>query len=573
MREQTLNVGVIGMGHVGPAIASTMRAAGATIVGVSAYSAAARERADVMLPGVEVLEPSEVARQSQVLFVAVPDSHIAPLVEELVEARAIRPGSVVVHLSGALGTEPLESAANIGALTIALHPVMTFSGTSLDILRLLGCPIAYTCSAVARPVALALIQQLGGEPVEVAEEDRSLYHAALAHVANHLVTLIVQGSQVLGTVGIDEPADVMRPLVEAATIRALEEGIAGLTGPVSRGDMQTLEAHVSALERIPELSSVAKSYRAMVDATRVALHGQGSGPRVVHTREALIQALAADPRPTALVMTMGALHEGHLELVRAVKTPSTKVVVTIFVNPEQFGPGEDFEDYPRTLEADVEALADVEADIVYAPAVGEVYPRPPSVHIEPGPAARTLEGYLRPGHFQGVLQVVGKVMNLVRPQTAVFGQKDAQQFVNIAQMVADLDVQVRLIQAPIVRAEDGLALSSRNAYLSEEERHQALALHEALTQGVAVAHEGGNAQEIVAATALVLSQSEGVSPQYVALADTESFNVSALWTPDGARLGVENDTAITDSTSAYLLVAAKVGSARLIDNVILEVGG
>lgn len=573
MREQTLNVGVIGMGHVGPAIASTMRAAGASIVGVSAYSVAALERAEVMLPGVEVVEPAEVARRSQVLFIAVPDSHIAPLVEELVEARAIRPGCVVVHLSGALGTEPLKEAASIGALTIALHPVMTFSGTSLDVLRLVGCPIAYTCSAVARPVALALIQELGGEPVEVAEDDRSLYHAALAHVSNHLVTLIVQGSEVLGTVGIDEPEGVMRPLVEAATARALEEGIAGLTGPVSRGDTQTLEAHLGALERNLELSSVAKAYRAMVDATKVALHGNSSGTHLVHTREALLQALAADPRPTALVMTMGALHEGHLELVRAVKTPSTKVVVTIFVNPEQFGPGEDFEDYPRTLEADVEALSGVEADIVYAPAVAEVYPRTPSVHIEPGPAAHILEGYLRPGHFQGVLQVVGKVMNLVRPQVAVFGQKDAQQFVNIAQMVADLDMPVRLIQAPIVRAKDGLALSSRNAYLSEREREQALALHAALLQGAAVAREGGGTQEIVAAAALVLSQSEGVAPQYVALADTENFQVSALWTADGTRLGVENDTAITDPTSAYLLVAAKVGSARLIDNVILEVGG
>lgn len=573
MREQTLNVGVIGMGHVGPAIASTMRAAGATIVGVSAHSQVARERAEVMLPGVAVMEPAEVARGSQVLFIAVPDSHIAAMVEDLVEVGAIRPGSVVVHLSGALGTQPLEAAASIGALTVALHPIMTFSGTSLDVLRLLGCPIAYTCSVVARPVALALIQQLGGEPVEVAEEDRGLYHAALAHVANHLVTLIVQGSQVLGTVGIDEPSHVMRPLVEAATSRALEEGIAGLTGPVSRGDMQTLAAHVDALEGVPELSSVARSYRAMVDATKIALRGQGSGPKVVRTRQALTQELAADPRPTALVMTMGALHEGHLELVRAVKTPRAKVVVTIFVNPEQFGPGEDFEDYPRTLEADVEALTEVGADLVYAPAVTEVYPKPPAVHIEPGLAAQILEGYLRPGHFQGVLQVVGKVMNLVRPDIAVFGQKDAQQFVNIAQMVADLDMPVRLIQAPIVRSGEGLALSSRNAYLSEEERDQALALHQALLRGVEVAQDGAGAQDIVEETARHLSQSPGVSPQYVALADAETFAVFALWSPDGNRLGVGNDTAITGTTSAYLLVAAKVGPARLIDNVILEVRG
>lgn len=571
MSKPSLDVGVIGMGHVGPAIASAMRASGATIVGVSARSEEAQDRAEAMLPGVEIMDPVDVARKAQVLFLAVPDAQIEKLTNELVDAGAIRPGTVLAHLCGALGTKPLERAARKGAITVALHPVMTFSGTSLDVLRLLGCPTAYTCSPVAEPVALALIQQLGGDPFALAEEDRSLYHAGLAHTANHLVTLIAQGMQILGAAGIDEPEGVAGPLAKVAVARALEEGMSGLTGPVARGDMATVDKHLEALDSGADLAAVARTYRAMVQATKAALHGDEGGPQVVHSRRDLQIALAADPRPTGLVMTMGALHEGHLELVRSIKTPFNKVVVTIFVNPEQFGPGEDYDKYPRTLQADVEALEQVGADIVYAPSVEEVYPNPPVVHIEPGPAGRVLEGYLRPGHFQGVLQVVGKVMNLVRPDTAVFGQKDAQQFVNISQMVSDLDMPVRLVEAPIVRGEGGLALSSRNAYLSRTERHFAKALYRSLRIGAQAARDRKTPEEIVDVVTQKLLGSPAVKLQYVALADTKTFDVFALWTPDGDRLGVEDYTPVSTRRTAYLLVAAKVGPARLIDNVIVEV--
>lgn len=571
MSKPSLDVGVIGMGHVGPAIASAMRASGATIVGVSARSEEAKDRTEAMLPGVEIMDPEEVARRAQVLFLAVPDAQIEKVTQQLVGADVIRPGTVLAHLSGALGIKPLESAAKKGAITLALHPVMTFSGTSLDVLRLLGCPTAYTCSPIAEPVALALIDQLGGDAFALAEEDRGLYHAGLAHAANYLVTLVAQGAQVLGAAGIDEPEHVLTPLIKAAVSRVLEEGMSGLTGPVSRGDMATVDAHLDALDSVPELAAVGRAYRAMAQATKAALHGDEGGPLVVHSRADLQAALAADPRPTGLVMTMGALHEGHLELVRSIKTPSNKVVVSIFVNPEQFGPGEDYDKYPRTLQADVEALEGVGADIVYAPSVEEVYPSPPVVHIQPGPAATVLEGYLRPGHFQGVLQVVGKVMNLVQPDTAVFGQKDAQQFVNISQMVRDLDMPVRLIEAPIVRSEGGLALSSRNAYLSRAEAHLARALYRSLRIGAQAARDGNSPWNIVGIVAERLSQDPAIETQYVALADKNTFDVFALWTPDGDDLGVEEYTPVSERTAAYLLVAAKVGPARLIDNVIVEV--
>ncbi|WP_242491756.1 pantoate--beta-alanine ligase [Actinomyces minihominis] len=566
-----VRVGVIGMGNVGPAIASSLRAAGARIVGVSARSAAARDRADAMLPGVPLLTEDEVGRQAEILFLAVPDGQIQAVTEHLVASGGIRPGMVVAHLSGAVGLDPLAAASAIGAIPLALHPAMTFSGTSLDVRRLQGCPIAYTSSELARPVALALIEYLGGVPLRLDEADRPRYHAGLAHAANHLVTLLVQAQDVLESAGVDGPGEAMRPLVEAAVERALTEGIDGLTGPVVRGDDATVNAHIASLEADPELRDVARTYRSLVQATRVALKGDSAEPLVLHTREQLRRALEDDPRPTSLVMTMGALHAGHLSLVKLVARSGHKVVVTIFVNPEQFGEGEDFDSYPRTLEEDVAALAEVGVDIVYAPPVSEVYPHPSRIHITPGPASTTLEGALRPGHFAGVLQVVGKMMNLIRPRVAVFGQKDAQQFVNIRQMVEDLDLPLELVQAPIVRDEDGLALSSRNAYLSDQEKVQALALNRALELGREVLDGGGSGEEAVTKIADHLAASPGVEAQYVALAAADSFEVAALWTGGSSSLGVENLTVLQPGSEAYLLVAAQVGPARLIDNVTVRV--
>ena len=293
--------------------------------------------------------------------------------------------------------------------------------------------------------------------------------------------------------------------------------------------------------------------------------------RVVSTREQLLNALEGASR-IGLVMTMGALHDGHLSLVDQVRPGHDCVVATIFVNPQQFGEGEDLDTYPRTLEADKQVLQAAGVDVLYAPAEDQVYPVEPRVKVLPGPAGEILEGYLRPGHFAGVLQVVGKMFNLIRPTTAVFGQKDAQQFVNITQMVSDLDQQVSLIEAPIVRSDSGLALSSRNSYLSERQLAEATALREALTQGETEALRGRDADQVVRVAAEVLKAAPGVSPEYVALADAGSFEVFAMWTPDGRHLGVESlATPAPGGSDAYLVLAARVGSARLIDNVKVKI--
>lgn len=588
--SQSVRVGIIGMGNVGPAVGSALRASGAQIVGVSARSEAAVDRADAILPGVPVLPPEQVAAAAEILVLAVPDQQIAPLTEELVDTGAVRPGMVVVHLSGALGLSALDAATRIGAIPIALHPVMTFSGTSLDVGHLQGAPVAYTAPALAQPVAKALIEYLGGVPFPVEEDQRPLYHAGVTHAANHLVTLVTQGEQIIRSAGLEDPSEVLRPLLQTSLERALSEGGGGLTGPAARGDETTLAAHLDALQKNPQLREALTTYRTLLEATRDLVQSgkdddehtdstdgaaqpleDSASLRLCRTRRELLDALEDDPRPTALVMTMGALHEGHLSLVSQARLPGHKVVATIFVNPQQFGPDEDYEAYPRDLDADLAALAQAGVDVVYAPEPNEVYPIPPQVHVQPGPQARTLEGALRPGHFAGVLQIVAKMFNLIRPRVAVFGQKDAQQFANIAQMVRDLDFPIDLIQAPIIRDEDGLALSSRNAYLTREQRESALALSAGLRAGEVTALDGGTAHEVVSAAAAVFAGVQGVELQYVALADAASLAVVALEGASPESVGIESLASLPRGAAAYLLVAAKVGDTRLIDNVLIEV--
>ena len=247
--------------------------------------------------------------------------------------------------------------------------------------------------------------------------------------------------------------------------------------------------------------------------------------KVARTKVELAEVLGALKGTSALVMTMGALHEGHLALVRAAKKAADNVVVSIFVNPLQFGPGEDYEAYPRDLKADLALLEEAGVEAVYAPEVDAVYPREPLVRIDPGPMAAVFEGKTRPTHFAGVLQIVHKVLNLVRPNIAFFGQKDAQQLALIRTMVADLDMPVEIRAVPIERDVDGLALSSRNAYLSPTERIEALALNQALAVGADAAQRGLSPKEVRDVAERHLREAPGVKIDYLALVDPETFAV------------------------------------------------
>jgi pantoate--beta-alanine ligase len=248
----------------------------------------------------------------------------------------------------------------------------------------------------------------------------------------------------------------------------------------------------------------------------------------------------------AVVMTMGALHAGHVQLVRAARACADQVVVTIFVNALQFGPGEDFARYPRTLDADIDICAAEGVDVVFAPEV--VHERPPLVWVKAGPMGDVLEGAARPGHFDGVLTIVATLLHMTRPDFAFFGRKDAQQLICIQRMVEDLGFGVRVVGVPTVRDPDGLAMSSRNAYLTTTQRRTALALSRALAAGVAVCDEGADA--VLAAADSVLAAADGLDVDYLTLASPDDLQ--------SIRHG-----------NALLLVAARIGSTRLIDNIEL----
>ena len=271
--------------------------------------------------------------------------------------------------------------------------------------------------------------------------------------------------------------------------------------------------------------------------------------KVVRSRAEFAGAHEPLVGPVGLVPTMGALHAGHVALIEQARAYCESVIVTIFVNPMQFAPTEDLAVYPRTLDADVAICERAGVDLVWAPSVDDVYPGGAAqVRVDPGPLGAELEGITRPTHFSGVLTVVAKLLGLVRPAVAFFGEKDYQQLVLIRRMAADLELGVGIAGVPIVREPDGLALSSRNVFLSAPHRQQARALSRALFAGQAAAPGGADA--VVKAAASVLDAEPDVRVDYLALRD-----------PDLAPA--------PERGAARLLVAARVGTTRLIDNVAL----
>lgn len=262
-------------------------------------------------------------------------------------------------------------------------------------------------------------------------------------------------------------------------------------------------------------------------------------------------------RILGLVPTMGALHEGHLSLVREAQKQCSPVVVSIFVNPKQFGPSEDFQKYPRAFEADRAALENLRVDYVFAPPPEEIYPPGFRTAVTVDGLGDTLEGRSRPGHFRGVTTVVLKLLEIVQPRFAFFGRKDAQQVRIIQQMTADLNLGAEIVVCPIVRELDGLAMSSRNAYLKESDRRAAVALHrslEAVRREVSTGER--NATHLLASLRRVIDAEPAVSLDYAEIVDADTLEpVMAL------------------RKTCYVLLAARVGGTRLIDNALIEQAG
>ncbi|MDQ3094343.1 MAG: DUF2520 domain-containing protein [Actinomycetota bacterium] len=287
------SIGVIGAGRVGAVLAASLREAGHEIAAVAGESDASRTRIETLLPGVRVDKPTAVARACDLLLLTVPDDTLDNVVRMLVASGAIRSGQIVVHTSGRHGIEVLRPALEVGARGIAMHPAMTFTGTDLDLARLDGCVFGVTCDLRERSVAERLATDLGGTLGWVAEADRTLYHAALAHGANHLVTLVAQAVDLLRAAGSDDPAATLRPLLTASLDNALAYGDAALTGPIVRGDVDTVRAHLSSLSTERSRSTL-ESYVAMARATASRAVGDGrlEPRRAADLVEALEDALA-----------------------------------------------------------------------------------------------------------------------------------------------------------------------------------------------------------------------------------------------------------------------------------------
>ncbi|MCO1337842.1 oxidoreductase [Kocuria polaris] len=268
-----LGIGVISAGKVGAVLGAALRAAEHQIVGVHAVSEDSRERAENLLPGAPVLEIDEILRRAELVLFAVPDDQLGPLVAGLADAGHFKPGQLVVHTAGRFGLEVLAPARAAGAIGLAIHPAMTFTGMSLDLARLPDCVFGVTAENMMLPIAQALVVEMGAEPVVIADADRVTYHAALAHASNHLVTLAGQAAQLLNEVGVEHPDRLLGPLMRASLENALASGEGALTGPVARGDAGTVAQHVEALEDVDDDVRTAYTSMALATALRAADRG------------------------------------------------------------------------------------------------------------------------------------------------------------------------------------------------------------------------------------------------------------------------------------------------------------
>jgi pantoate--beta-alanine ligase len=477
-----------------------------------------------------------------VVLLCVPDRAISEVVRETPL------GPWVAHVSGATPLAALDPHAR----RFGLHPLQSFS-KALGPEQLDGVWGAVTAETDdARAVGHELAMLLGLRPFDLEDTSRASYHAGAAMASNYLVTLRAAARSLLDAAGA--PADALDPLIRGVMETGFE-----LTGPIARGDWETVERHLAVIraER-PELEEL---YLVLAEATaRVAdrewpsdnlllarQHGSVAAPErklqsvtsararptgiaVARTIAEARNALSGRTGSVGLVPTMGSLHEGHVALLRAARAENETAVMSLFVNPAQFADGSDLARYPRDEERDLDIARSEGIDLVFAPTAEEVYPPGFETWVDVTELGSILEGEFRPGHFRGVATIVLKLFNVVRPTRAYFGQKDAQQAEVIRRMLHDLALEIELRVLPTVRDVDGLALSSRNALLSSEERTAALALPRAL--------ETRDREQ-----ALAQLRAADLDVDYVEIAEFDP---------------------------RVLVGAVRVGSTRLIDNVILE---
>jgi len=461
----------------------------------------------------------------ELTLLCVPDRTIAEV------ARGIASGPWIAHVSGATPLEALDPHER----RFGMHPLQSFSkargSEQLD-----GAWAAVTSETDgARDVGFWLAEILGLLPFELDDESRAAYHCGAAVASNYLVTLRHAAGSLFAAAGA--PPESLDSLMRGVIDNGFE-----LTGPIARGDWETVERHLAAIrEQRPELEEL---YLVLAEATaaiagrtlprnRLLLGTSTHGsPKVCRTTVEIRSELA--PRRSGsigLVPTMGSLHDGHLSLLRAARAECDTVVMSLFVNPAQFADPADHGRYPRDEGRDIALAGEAGVDLVFAPTADEMYPEGFQTWVDVTELGSSLEGEFRPGHFRGVATIVLKLISIARPTHIYFGQKDAQQVEVIRRLIRDLALDVELRVLPTIRDKDGLALSSRNALLSAEERQRALALSHAL------------ATRDPAAARKLLAKSNGLAVDYIEIADFDP---------------------------PVLVGAVRVGDTRLIDNMPLE---
>ena len=444
------------------------------------------------------------------VLLCVPDRAIAQV------AASIAPGPWVAHVSGATPLGALDPHRR----RFGLHPLQTFT-RARGAEQLDGAYAAVTAeSDEAREAAFELARLLGLSAFVLDDTRRVLYHAGAAVASNYLVTLRRAAGRLLEQA--EAPPEALDPLMR----RTIENGFE-LTGPIARGDWETVDAHEQAIAgAAPALLS---AYRELARTTAL-LADAGAPFTVTRTVAETREALRRRGGTVGLVPTMGALHEGHRALLRAARAECDTVVMSLFVNPAQFGDAADLARYPHDEEQDLAIAQEEGVDLVFAPSADELYPSGYQTWVDVEELGAVLEGEHRPGHFRGVATVCLKLFTIVQPDRVYFGQKDAQQVAVLRRLIRDLHLEQELRVVPTVRDPDGLALSSRNALLSAEERDRALALPRALAT-----RDPSRARELLAA--------DGLAVDYVEVADFDP---------------------------PVLAAAVRVGDTRLIDNVVLD---
>ena len=512
------SLAIVGAGRLGAALAAALRASGLVIDGPLGRGA----------------RPEGV----DAVLLCVPDGAIGAA------AAAIPPGVPVGHCSGATGLDALT-----GHEAFAFHPLMTVPADGKPEFAGAGAAIAGSTPR-ALAVAQELAARLGMRATTVADEDRAAYHAAASIASNYLVTLEGAAERLAGTAGVDRA--LLAPLVRAAVENWAP---AGRGGRAHRPDRARRRSDGGAPARGRRGAHARPAGAVRRDGRRDTRAGGERGMRTLRTIaevRAYVTRARGQGRSIGLVPTMGAFHDGHESLIRAARAACDEVIVSLFVNPTQFNEPSDLDGYPRDGDGRCRDRRGTRRRRVVRPAGGgDLSRRASRRRVRVAGLSAVLEGAERgPGHFDGVCTVVCKLFNIVAPDVAFFGQKDAQQVVVIGRMVRDLEIPVRLEIVPTVREPDGLALSSRNARLDATERERATALRRGL-DAVRAAVEAGAPDPAEAGRAAM--RAAGVEPEYLALVDPDTLEPVAR--VDGRVLAV---------------VAARVGPARLIDNDLIE---